>query len=211
MFSDSQLAAAVGCPLPRASHWRPHLIATLQRFDILTPRRIAAFLAQLGHESLSLSRVEENLNYSAQRLLEVFPTYFSAADAREYARQRDRIANRVYANRLGNGPERSGDGWRYRGRGLIQVTGLDNYVWIGGILGLDLASTPELLTKAEHATSSAGAYWHGRGLNALADSRDFLALSRKINLGTTRTRRTPNGFQDRVNRWNRVCDVLEAA
>lgn len=200
----------MGCPLPRASHWRPHLAAALERFDILTPRRIAAFLAQVGHESASLSRAEENLNYSAQRLAEVFPSYFSAEAARSYARQRDRIANRVYANRMGNGPERSGDGWRYRGRGLIQITGRNNYIWIGGILGEDLVAAPDLLLEPGPAAASAGAYWHGRGLNSLADTRDILALSRKINLGTVHTHRTPNGFQDRVTRWERACEALGA-
>lgn len=211
MFTDAELAAAVGCPLSRASRWQPYLYSAMQRFGINTRRRAAAFLAQVGHESASLTRVEENLNYSAARLVEVFPSYFTPEDARKYARQRDRIANRVYANRIGNGPESSGDGWRYRGRGLIQITGRDNYAWIGEHLRLDLLSMPGMLVELEHAANSAGAYWRGRGLNALADVGDVLALSRKINLGTVHTRRTPNGFQDRVDRWNRARSVLEVA
>lgn len=211
MFSDNQLATAVRCPIVRATRWRPHLLRAMQRHRISSRRRAAAFIAQVGHESQGLARVEENLNYSASRLREVFPSYFSAGDASQYARQRDRIANRVYANRMGNGPESSGDGWRYRGRGLIQITGRDNYAWIGQLLELDLVTTPALLLDLEYAADSAAAYWQGRGLNALADRDDILGISRRINLGTTATRRMPNGFADRVDRWSRAKAALDIA
>lgn len=157
---------------------------------LTTPRRWAYFLAQVLHESLRMSRVTENLNYSAEALLRTWPKRFSPGQAREYARQPQRIANRAYAGRIGNGPESSGDGWRYKGRGLVQVTGRANYAECGRALGVDLVAAPELLETPALAVNSALWFWSSRGLNALTDAGDFEELTRAVNGGY-------NGMNDR--------------
>ena len=161
------------------------------RFDIAGPLRQAPFLAQCAHESQGFTRLVENLNYSAERLLVVFPRYYTLDNYTLYARRPERIANRVYANRMGNGDEASGDGWMYRGRGLFSLTGLDNMVACGEALGLDLAHEPELLEIPSTAALAAGWYWQANGCNALADAGDFQGLTRRINGGL-------NGFADRL-------------
>lgn len=211
MFTDAQFAAAVQCPLARASRWAPHLRSAMSRCGITTGRRAAAFLAQLGHESLGLSRVEENLNYSAGRLVEVFGNHFTLHSAPSYARQPERIANRVYANRMGNGSEASGDGWRYRGRSPIQLTGRDNYASMGRMIGQPLLEMPGLALELDVGADIAAAYWRAHGLNALADDDDVLAISRKINLGTVHTHRMPHGLADRIERTRRAKAALEVA
>lgn len=201
LLSQAQLAAAAQCPPARAARWYPHLLAAMLRFAIDTRVRAAGFIAQIGHESASLSRIEENLNYSASRLLEVFPSHFDPASARAYARQPKRIANRVYANRIGNGPERSGDGYRYRGRGLIQITGRANYRAIGGWLDAPIEDQPDRLLALPDAAASAAAYWRSRGLNTLADDGDIVGITRRINGGR-------NGLADRMRRWTVAKDAL---
>lgn len=204
LFNEDQLAAAAQCRPARAARWYPHLITACVRFNISTRKRAAAFIAQIAHESAGLRRIEENLSYSAGRLLEVFPSYFTPDTARDCARQPEQIANTVYANRLGNGPARTGDGYRYRGRGLIQITGRNNYRWIGGLLGIPLEDQPALLIQLDYAAASAAAYWHGRGLNALADDSDIVGITRRINGGR-------NGLDDRIRRWRVAKDVLGVA
>ena len=147
--------------------------------------RVAAFLAQIAHESQELNRLVENLNYSAAALMSTWPKRFpTLADAEPYARQPERIANRAYANRLGNGAEQSGDGWRYRGRGIIQVTGRGNYHEIGAALALPLDVQPELLEQPANAALSASWFWKSHLLNPLADHQtndiddaDFLTIT----------------------------------
>lgn len=175
----------------------------LNEFDISTPQRIAAFLAQIGHESGSLKFVKENLNYSAQGLLKTFPKYFTADVANQYQRNPEAIANRIYANRMGNGPEESGDGWAFRGRGFIQVTGRTNYQACGDFLGMDLVSDPSYLETPEGAARSAGWYWASRNLNALADVGDMKQITRKINGGYI-------GLEDRIKHYNHALEVLGA-
>lgn len=159
---------------------RERFIAPLEEamrmYGITTTNRIRAFLAQIGVESGELKSVEENLNYSADGLRKTFPKYFpTTALANAYARQPQKIANRVYANRLGNGSESSGDGWKYRGRGLIQITGKSNYLNLdNGVMsqipiGTDFTDEPDLLKEPVYACQSAAAWWHKAGLNALAD------------------------------------------
>lgn len=211
MLNDAQLAAAVGCPLNRAARWTAPLNRAMQRCGITTRTRVVHFLAQVGHESLGLSRTEENLNYSAQRLLEVFHDYFTPEKAEEYARQPQRIANHVYAGRNGNGNEASGDGWLFRGRGPIGLTGRGNYARMGELTGLPLVGMPSLAAEVEEGALIAATWWRENGLNNLADAGDVLAVSRKVNLGRTNTKRTPNGLQDRINRTRRAAAALEAA
>ncbi|HEY5804853.1 MAG TPA: glycoside hydrolase family 19 protein [Lysobacter sp.] len=208
MFTDAQLAAAVQCPIARAARWQPHLVRSMTRFGITTRKRAAHFLAQLGHESLGLSRVEENLNYSAARLLEVFDRYFTRETAATYARQPELIANRVYANRNGNGDERSGDGWMFRGRCPIQLTGKDNYAAIGSAIGQPLVEQPALAIELAVGADISAAYWQATGLSGLADIDDVLAVSRRINLGTVKTGRMPNGVADRIERTKRAKAAL---
>ena len=157
---------------------------TLEHFEINTTQRIAMFMAQIGHESGGLKFVEENLNYRADRLPVIFPRYFKDVDPNLYARNPEKIANRVYANRMGNGPEASGDGWRYRGRGLIQLTGHDNYARFAQDLGMSVEDAVEYLTTHEGAAMSAGWFWGKNNLNATADRGDILNNTKRINGGT---------------------------
>lgn len=208
MFSAEQLAAAVGCPLQVAARWAAPLQRAMTRCGITTRRRAAHFLAQIGHESAGLTRTEENLNYNARRLREVWPSRFSADAAADYARQPERIANRVYAIRNGNGNETSGDGWRFRGRSPIQLTGRENYRHMAQLTGLPLVAMPALAAEVDEGALIAATWWQANGLNSLADSGDILAVSRRVNLGTINTTRTPNGLQDRIDRTRRAVNAL---
>jgi len=156
------------------------------RFGITTPLRMAHFLATVWHESAGLTRTVENLNYSAQGLRRTFPKYFpTAALANQYARKPQAIANRVYANRMGNGNEASGDGWRYRGRGLIQLTGRSNYQAYqnSAFCNGDLMGHPEWLSQYPGALKSAMWFWWKNGCNELADRDDATAVCRRVNGG----------------------------
>ncbi|WP_206074224.1 glycoside hydrolase family 19 protein [Pseudoalteromonas rubra] len=175
------------------------LNSVLPEYEITTPLRVAHFLAQIGHESGSLKYKQENLNYSTVALSSVFSKYFPDATlAAEYARKPELIANRVYADRMGNGDEDSGDGWRYRGRGLIQLTGKSNYQRCGEAIGQDLLGQPDLIcSEPEIAVRSACFYWQSRKLNALADQDELVAITRKINGGI-------HGLEDRAAFLNRA-------
>lgn len=163
-------------------------------FQISTPDRKAAFIPQAAHESGMFRRLVENLNYSAQGLRSTWPARFNEVDAVALARQPERIANRVYSGRMGNGNEASGDGWRFRGRGLIQVTGRSNYAACGKAIGLDLLTHPELLEIPVNAAMSAAWFWKSNGCNELADAGLFDAITKKINGGT-------NGAAERRALW----------
>jgi putative chitinase len=202
-LSVEQLAAIMQCPVQRAVAWQPHLEETIKRYSINTNSRLAMFLAQIGHESGSLARVEENLNYtSPERLQQIFPRHFTTLDmARQYVGKPEWIGSRVYANRLGNGPEATGDGFRYRGRGLIQVTGKANYAEMAYLLALPLVGQPELLMLPQNAALSAGAFWNARQLNRFADAGQFEQTTRIINGGL-------HGHTDRVARFKRALTFL---
>jgi len=179
------------------------LMQTFERFDISTVARKAAFIAQVGHESAAFTATKENLNYSQQSLLRVFPKYFKTeADAAAYARQPEMIAARVYANRMGNGDEASKEGWKFRGRGLIQITGKYNYTELADFLEKSIDDTVAYLETVEGATISAGWFWHKSGLNALADQTRFTDMTRKINGGV-------NGLEDRKAIWGRAKQFLK--
>lgn len=156
----------------------------MEEFEINTPNRIAMFLAQVGHESAGLTRLHENLNYKAARLTQIFPKYFRDVDPDDYANNPEAIANRVYANRMGNGPEASGDGYRFRGRGAIQLTGRSNYTSCGEDLEVDLINNPDYLETPEGAIRSAAWFWDQHDLNDWADKKDVLTCTKKINGGT---------------------------
>jgi len=160
------------------------LNAQLENGGINSNKRLRHFLAQCAHESAGFTRFQENLNYSEQGLRKIFAKYFDAATARDYARKKEKIANRVYASRLGNGPEDSGDGWRYRGRGVIQLTGRANYKTFGEKVGADLEADPDQAEKPDIAVKVALAYWNDRHLSEKADADDVVGITKGINGGT---------------------------
>jgi putative chitinase len=188
-------------PQDRAALFLPYLVATMQEFDITTPLRAAAFLAQIAHESAQLSHLVENLNYSAGGLLKTFPKRFTQETANDYARQPERIANRVYGGRGGNGAEASGDGYRYRGRGLIQLTFRDNYRRAGKALGLPIEDQPDTVATPEVGSRTAGFYWKDNGLNTPADAGDLETITRRINGGLA-------GQQERLAYYERAKQAL---
>jgi putative chitinase len=202
MLTTEQLRAIVTTlSIEKATELLPNLNAAMSWADINTPERIGGFIAQSAHESMGYTVFAENLNYSAQGLLKTFPKYFTATLANTYARNPRMIANRVYANRMGNGDEPSGDGWKYRGKGAIQLTGKDNHRRCGEAFGLDLVNNPELLLQPENLFKSAAWFWKANGLNAIADAQDFTKLTKRINGGTT-------GLQDRLAYYQRARKVL---
>lgn len=201
MLTKSQLTQIMPFGAKLASLFLAPLNEAMAEFEINTPERQAAFLAQVAHESTELTHMKENLNYSALALFSKFSKYFNSAEAAAYARQPERIANRIYANRMGNGDEASGDGWKFKGRGPIGITGADNYRACGTALGIDILSHPELLEQPLEACRSAGWYWMSRGLSVLADKGDFLAITKRINGGT-------NGRDEREAYYARAKLVL---
>lgn len=177
----------------------PVLNTAMSKYAVVTPKRIAAFIAQIGHESGHLTRQVENLSYSAEGLMKTWPSRFDLPLATGAARKPEKIANIVYAGRMGN--IASVDGWKYRGRGLIQITGKDNYRRCGEALGLDLINCPERLEQPQYAALSAAWFWSVNGLNTLADAGDFRTITQKINGGQ-------NGAADRAEIYARALKVL---
>ncbi len=169
-------------------------------FGIVNERRVKHFLAQLAHESGQLQKMQEGLNYSAERLMQVWPSRFpTRAIADAYARRPEAIANKVYANRMGNGNEASGDGWRYRGAGLIALTGKNNQQRCADHFGIDVRAVGDWLRTPEGACRSAAWFWHGAGCNELADRDDIDAISDVINIGhRTDAYGDAIGFHDRL-------------
>jgi putative chitinase len=180
--------------------WLNPLNKAFEKYDISTPKRQAAFIGQCGHESNNFRTLEENLRYSATALMRVWPSRFPDMDtAEKYANSPEKIADKVYAGRMGNTEQ--GDGWRYHGRGLIQLTGKENYANCGTALGIDLIGNPNLLTEPEYAVLSAGWFWNKKGLNLLADNQDYETITKRINGGLI-------GLEDRKNKINNVLSIL---
>lgn len=182
IITTASLVAAGIAPTQARTFAEP-LAAACARFAIHTPARIAAFIGQCAMESAGFTRLEENLNYTTpERIRAVFPSRVkSLADAARLTRNPKGLANVVYAGRLGNGDEASGDGWRYRGRGLIQLTGRDNYVDAADGLALQLVTNPERVAEPPAACMTAAWFWHSRKLNILADSAQWDAITRAVN------------------------------
>jgi len=200
-FTFEKFKACVGNP-PNAEHWYEALCDVLPDYDINTVPRVAAFLAQTAHESGGYRAIKENLNYKAESLCRVWPRYFpDAATAQQYAQQPERIANRAYANRMGNGPEESGDGWKFCGRGLIQLTGKDNYSRYAQATEQTLDEASEHLTTFEGCVQSAAWFWEANNLNQFADSGDILTMTKRINGGTL-------GLEDRQHHYQNAIRVL---
>ncbi len=186
--------------------WTQALNPALERYEINSRARLCSFLAQTGHESSQFNRLVESLNYTtAQRLMRVWPRRFpTEASALPYVRNEAKLANYVYANRLGNGDGASGDGFRFRGRGIIQITGRSNYAGAGQAIHIDLVNAPDRLLTKEVAALAAAWFWQSRGLNALADDKtddndleDFSEITRRINGGTV-------GIRERLLAFNAI-------
>jgi putative chitinase len=188
---------------PYVEHWCEALNKILPDYDISTPQRVAAFLAQTAHESGGYTALHENLNYKADSLCRVWPRYFNASNADQYAHNPEAIANRAYANRMGNGDEASGDGWNFCGRGLIQLTGRNNYQAFADSLEMNISDVPAYLQTFEGAIQSACWFWEANNLNQYADTGDMKKMTKVINGGDL-------GLADRINHYQHAVHVLGA-
>lgn len=192
---------------PYIDQWHSALSRLLPEYEINTTQRIAAFIAQCAHESGNFMFLKENLNYRAATLRKLFAKYFPTdALAEEYANKpnkQEAIANRIYANRMGNGDEASGDGFRFCGRGLIQLTGRENYSWFAASLGIPVEEAAEYLQTFEGAAQSACWFWETNNLNRWADAGDIKELTRRINGGYI-------GLEDRIKHYEHALHVLGA-
>jgi putative chitinase len=188
-----------------ADKWCSALNETCERFAIDSPYRIAGFISNVAHESSGFKVVTENLNYSAQRLMVVFKKYFPTEElAQAYAMQPEKIANYVYANRMGNGDEASGEGYFYRGRGLIQLTGKNNFLEYSFTCDNEAYQRPDIVTEDHYAAEAAGWYWDRNNLNALADKQDIGGMRRRINGGF-------NGLDDAQMKYAKIMDYFNQA
>lgn len=207
MITLDHFRRATGISQALADMWFPHVSASMYEFGISTPKRQAHFLAQVGHESAGFTKTEEGLNYSESALNAMFGKRITPSQAKAYGRNSAHpadqcmIASIIYANRNGNGSIESGDGYRYRGRGLIQITGKKNYSALNAQLRTDLIAEPGLLSGRALAARSAAAWWKNHGLNELADAGNVDRITRVINGGL-------NGIDDRRQRTARALEVL---
>ena len=180
--------------------WLQPLLDTFIKYNISTTQRQASFIGQCQHESNNFRTLEENLHYSAAGLMRTWPSRFPSADvAEQYAENPEKIANKVYAGRMGNTEE--GDGWKYHGRGVIQLTGRENYERCGTAISADLINQPQLLVEPHYAVLSAGWFWNKLGLNDLADAQEYGQMTRRINGGTL-------GLDDRIAKITKAKQVL---
>jgi putative chitinase len=202
ILSQEQLAQLIPGN-PYLDYWYHALEQCLPDYDINTPPRVAAFVAQCAHESGNFKFLKENLNYKAESLCRVWPRYFNAGNAAQYAHKQEMIANRAYAGRMGNGPEESGDGWSFCGRGLIQLTGRNNYQAFADSIETPIEEIPAYLATFEGAVQSACWFWESNNLNKWADTGDIVTLTKKINGGTL-------GLADRQKHYDHALHVLGA-
>lgn len=208
-LTEQQLAAMIPSNKANVDKWHKAMVEILPKYKIDTPQRIAGFIAQCAHESGDFRTLEENLNYSAKSLNAVFGRYFGAPPKRnadEFARNPEKIANYVYmdefrskAGQMGN--TKAGDGWRFRGRGLKQLTGRNNYTAFGKTVGMTAEQAAEYVATEKGAIESACWFWDTAGCNKFADAGDIVGLSKRINGGTI-------GLDDRVRRWNEALAIL---
>ena len=188
-----------------ADRWVDALNETCERFAIDSPFRIAGFLSNTAHESGGFKFVRENLNYSVASLMRVWPSRFPTVEiAQRYAMNPEKIANRAYADRMGNGDESSGDGWKFIGRGLIQLTGKNNYVAYSLACDNEALQKPEIVEQPKYAAESAGWFWDVNRLNSLADAQDVQGMCRRINGGL-------NGLDDRQMKYSQVMAYFNEA
>jgi len=183
-------------------NWYNALIKVLPDYQIDTPERLAAFISQCAHESNDFTEIRENLNYKAESLMRTWPSHFSTMEiANQYAHNQEMIANRAYANRMGNGSESSGDGWKFCGRGLIQLTGRSNYQNFADSLQMNIGDVPAYLGTYEGAVQSACFFWENNNLNDWADKRDISKITKIINGGDL-------GSEDRMKRYDEAYNIL---
>jgi len=202
-FTKEQLSSVIGNN-SNLDGWYEALSTVLPEYEIDSPQRVSAFIAQCTHESGGFKRLKENLNYKWESLRKVFPKYFPTDElAQEYAHKQEQIANRVYGGRMGNGDESSGDGFRYCGRGLIQLTGKNNYTKFAESIGMDVEEVPSLLETFEGAVKSACWFWKTNNLNQYADAGDILTMTKRINGGTI-------GLEDRIKHYNHALEVFSS-
>jgi putative chitinase len=189
-----------------AAAWADAAMQILPKYDINTPNRIAGFFAQCGHESMNFTVLSENLNYRAETLEKLFSKYFSKSgrNAADYAKQPEKIANVIYASRMGNGDTASGDGYRFRGRGVVQLTGRDNYTAFGKSVGMTAEQVIDYVTTKKGALESACWYWNSRNINAACDANDIVKMSKLVNGGTI-------GLEDRRKHYEQALAVLGGA
>jgi putative chitinase len=186
------------------SIWFQACVEVLPKYDITTELRIAHFLSQCGHESLDFTVLEENLNYSSEGLVKVFGKYFpNIPSTTGYARKPEKIANRVYANRMSNGPESSGDGYKFRGRGIIQLTGKSSYTSYASHVNKSVEDTILSFKNPKDALDCACWFWNSRNLNKFADANDILTITKLINGGK-------NGLDDRTARYSKAIAILRS-
>jgi putative chitinase len=189
---------------PYVDHWHHTLEQLFPDYEINTANRIASFIAQCSHESAGFTALKENLNYKAETLTRLWPKLFPAGVAKAYAsmpNKQEAIANRAYGSRMGNGSEESGDGFKFCGRGLIQLTGRNNYQAFADSLEMNIDDVPEYLATFEGAAQSACWFWEENNLNQWADKGDILTLTKKINGGTI-------GLEDRIKQYEHAITVL---
>lgn len=186
---------------PHIDEWYAAMEVMLPKYNINTSQRVAAFISQCAHESANFTVLEENLNYSAEALRRVFPKYFRDRDPSAYARKPEAIANVVYSSRMGNRSEKSGDGWAFRGRGVIQLTGANNYTAFSKYIDKSVESTVKYLGTKQGALESACWFWETNGINAAADTGDVKRVTKIINGGY-------NGLEDRQKHYNHAIQVL---
>jgi putative chitinase len=200
-FTKDQLKGIIGAN-PYLDYWYSAVSEILPVYEINTPERVAAFLAQCAHESGNFKFLKENLNYKAESLCKVFPKYFPDINlAKQYEKKPEKIANKVYGNRMGNGDESTGDGFRYMGRGLIQLTGKNNYTLFAAAIDTPLEEIPEYLQTFEGAVQSACWFWEQNNLNQWADKKDIMTLTKRINGGTI-------GLEDRIKHYNHALHLF---
>lgn len=203
IFTADHLRQMIGNN-PKLTNWYEALCSICPKYGINTKKRLAAFISQCAHESGDFKFLSENFNYGAEGLMKTWPNRFPTLDiARSYQRNPQKIANAVYANRMGNGDAASGDGWRYIGRGLIQLTGKQNYQRFASSVKMEIEQVPEYLGTFKGAVESACFFWSMNSLNVEADAGDIKMMTKKINGGF-------HGLDDRTQRYNKAIKILSA-
>ena len=182
---------------PYIDQWYNALSQLLPEYEINTPQRIAAFIAQCAHESGGFTALKENLNYKAETLMKLWPKRFpTLEEANTYAHQPEKIANHIYSNRMGNRDEKSGDGWRFRGSGICQLTGHDNFYHAGKAIGVDLVANPDLARTPKYAAPIAGWFWQAHNCDKYANAKDYNGLTKIINGGLFGAEQRRNVMED---------------
>lgn len=202
-FTQEKLAQIIPNARYGVDTWFNELYELLPVFGINTVARVAAFIAQTAHESGGYTALKENLNYRAETLQKLWPNRFDAATAAAYAGKPEAIANKVYGGRMGNGPEETGEGYKYCGRGLLQLTGKDNYSRFAQYAGVAVEDAPEYIETPRGAVHSACWFWYTNDLNTYADAADFTGMTKRINGGTI-------GLDDRIKHYNHAVEILSA-